>query len=141
VVRQQAVGCYYNKSFAAVFDSRESPLLGPMGTWHPADGEVGATRKPSLSSSPFKHGGCRATGCRWPLKASLQPTSPGGQSNPKEEPYLAVHSPWRRLSNASRPAFLKRLPRLQEDVIGRIIRDQVTRALDRYREHLQPRPN
>ncbi len=28
-----------------------------------------------------------------------------------------------------------------EDVIGRIIRDQVTRALDRYREHLQPRPN
>ncbi|MDQ6900503.1 MAG: hypothetical protein M3072_13530 [Candidatus Dormibacteraeota bacterium] len=28
-----------------------------------------------------------------------------------------------------------------EDVIGRIIRDQVTRALDRYREHLQPRPS
>ncbi len=28
-----------------------------------------------------------------------------------------------------------------EDVIGRIIRDQVTRALDRYREHLQQRPH
>jgi hypothetical protein len=28
-----------------------------------------------------------------------------------------------------------------EEVIGRIIRDQLTRALDRYREHLQQRPN